>query len=228
MNGEYSENTLENAQDHSIFPRLRQGIYRFLGAWFLYPDQEILDHIEPLVDYFRDQEDLLSELPFYLEWQNLLIRLEKEKNKPLEQFEEEYMEIFGESGDFKPIPLMESAFLEKEGVPALLSELASLYNQAGVEMTFSGPSDHLTVELEFMSLLAGEEWENREEKERIRNLLEVEYLFLRDHLSQWIPLLRKRVEFQSPKSIYLDFIKVLEGMIFFDMDYLIFLRENLG
>ncbi len=100
------------------------------------------------------------------------------------------------------------------------------YHEAGLEMVpdHHDLPDHVATELGFMAYLAMQEAEaDDEEKETWRKR---EYLFLRDHLSIWIPLLCQRVKEASQHPFYAGLAELTETFVRLEMKWAETYRES--
>lgn len=94
-----------------------------------------------------------------------------------------------EYGDLKADPLFQ---------PHRLADLAAFYRAFGVEVSSDAGErhDHLCLELEFMSFLAGKEayaLENQLDDELMNVCRDAQRKFLREHLGRWTPAFTRRL-----------------------------------
>ncbi|MBE7500771.1 MAG: molecular chaperone TorD family protein [Verrucomicrobiales bacterium] len=95
-----------------------------------------------------------------------------------------------EYGDLKADPLFQ---------PHRLADLAAFYRAFGVELTGSAGErhDHLSVELEFVSVLAAQEaslLNGAPAHEALRVCRDAQRKFLREHLARWTPAFARRLQ----------------------------------
>jgi TorA maturation chaperone TorD len=203
----------------------RQGVYRLLAAWFLYPDEEILNISPAMAKLMHEMEEISLQFPFYSQWSSLLHKMDILKPSDLNALQENYMELFGGSGENKAIPLMESAYMaDQQSMGILLASLAQEYKASGVNPAQGPPPDHISVELEFMSSLCEQEAEIWEEEKKPS--IHLQKNFLRHHLFSWVFTLHKRVnERKEPHGFYHLLMSTLTGFIAQEMDYLEYLGK---
>lgn len=103
-----------------------------------------------------------------------------------------------------------------------LADTAGFYRAFGVEVEpGTERPDHLSVELEFMHLLAIKEAlaEERGESERAALCREAAVSFLREHLGRWAGKVRDRLE-EGCGTVYPRAAAVLEGFVALDTELL--------
>jgi TorA maturation chaperone TorD len=94
-----------------------------------------------------------------------------------------------EYGDIKADPLFQ---------PHRLADLGAFYAAFGLEMTLDAAQrqDHISIELEFMSVLAAKEayaLENQLDEEQLVLCQDAQKKFLREHLGRWTPAFTRRL-----------------------------------
>lgn len=101
------------------------------------------------------------------------------------------------------------------GPPAL--EVERRYAEAGLTLApdHRDLPDHVATELGFMAYLTMQEAEAKDEERQ--TWLEREHLFLRDHLSVWLPLLCRRVKEVSRHAFYTALAELSETFVRLDM-----------
>lgn len=171
--------------------RFRQGIYRLLASSFLPPQKERWQQMQEAAKLLRRQDKWARDLPFYMPWREFSASLGQKEPLSLE----DYNRLLGPGGDAPP---WESSYLG----PILLAQaevvadLQQAYLRAGLHPTFPHGPDHISVELEFMSYLCGQEaeaWERGDTRE-VRRQLKREGKFLGGHLCRWLPAFVRRLE----------------------------------
>lgn len=140
-------------------------------------------------------QKLLSTLDPALAEQAATFRNEFE-NSPEEQLKVDYAALF--VGPFElQAPPYGSVYMEKGGTVLGETTIAvhRYYEQYGLSLDIQEPADHIAIELEFMSLLAGRETEailSGDEREA-EKLLEAQVQFF-DQFMVWIPEFCSRIE----------------------------------
>lgn len=172
---------------------MRGGLYRVFSLAFLYPSPEV-------VDVFRDPELPEVLAGFATASTSLELTLVEEMAAYLRSAEfpgdiarlgSTYCALFHLEGG---VPLYEALYRgahEFQWVE-ILADLNGFYRAFGVEPVHERP-DHLSVELEFMYVLALKEMRARDEDEHLRVTQDAERAFLRDHLAVWVPALARTV-----------------------------------
>ncbi len=90
--------------------------------------------------------------------------------------------------------------------------------------------DHVSIELEAMSILCGREAEARETGavERTAHALAAEDKFITHHLAVWIPRFRDRArELPRVDGFYLTLVEAVYAFIVHEVDFLRLLRTDL-
>jgi TorA maturation chaperone TorD len=103
-------------------------------------------------------------------------------------------------------PPYESAYLPREAVGWLMAELDRQYARAGfaVNPAFGESPDHAAVELEFMSVLCGDEaraWKRERFADGVERL-DRQAGFLDQRLCRWFPELARRVASRDESGFY--------------------------
>ena len=186
--------------------RWRQLAYRLFSSMFLYPDEGRMETIVSAAAALRKQSLSMVRFAFFPQWQRLLTSLADLPDK--HTLEEEYVRVFMHSLERAPCLPYESAYMDPGGQAAgwILAMLEQEYAAAGLALSPSLKDlpDHITVELEFMAFLCGQEadaWNRETESEGIKTL-EREVAFLSSHLNRWVPGWSRRVAIADSKGIY--------------------------
>jgi len=171
-------------------------VYRWLAAGFEYPSDETWDwFIAPetqcalqncLANVQADPADPL--------WRSAVKLITQLRVDRLDEFVDHYLYAFGhaargpcpineiEYGDLKADPLFQ---------PHRLADLSAFYRAFGLDLADDGAErqDHLSIELEFMSVLAGKEAFALEHQldEEASLCHNGQRKFLREHLGRWLP-----------------------------------------
>jgi TorA maturation chaperone TorD len=174
----------------------RQALYRFYAGLLLYPESErfeILRSGAAWLDEAFEDEHLAAELQVTEQLRELLVWVQA-FDGDLQEFQAEWVRLFGSSLDGYCFPY-EGAYRGSQAAGPLLAELQKEYARAALVLSTNDLPDHVSVELEYMSYLCGLELETTqsgEDKRRCR-IVKVQYLFLENHLGQWLPALLERV-----------------------------------
>ncbi|GBC78055.1 Selenate reductase assembly chaperone protein [bacterium HR08] len=166
---------------------IRGGLYRVFSLAFLYPSPEV-------VSLFRDPELPEVLAGFATASASLELALVEEMAAYLRSAEfpsdiarlgNTYHALFHLEGG---VSLYEATYRGAHEFQwaEILADLNGFYRAFGVEPVRERP-DHLSVELEFMYVLALKEIRARDEDEHLRITRDAERAFLRDHLAVWVP-----------------------------------------
>ena len=194
-----------NQSDAAATALARAFLHQFLARSFAYPEPETWAwmHSESTKSLLRAAVlslagDAASEWPELLD--GLLAELQSYR---FDALHDDYILAIGhaargscpineiEYGDLKADPLFQ---------PHRLANLAAFYRAFGVELGTGANErlDHISVELEFMAVLAAQEATARQQPapeavEGMAVCLEAQRKFLRDHLGRWSPTFTRRL-----------------------------------
>lgn len=180
----------------------RAQVYSFLSGAFLYPTQENWTEDAPLL------AGILSDLNF--DWPDLASR-----PTPLPQLQAAHRQAFGLTGSL--------CYETEYGLPheyrqsQELADLSGFYHAFG--FTLGGPirerPDHLTVELEFMQVLALKEAYavNQGMAEQGEVCVEAQRKFLQEHLGRWTDLFAHSLALSAGQNVYSDLARFVAGFI---------------
>ena len=171
--------------------RLRGAAYRFLGGVFLYPDVQWIAALPQMAGGLLAESRWLAAFVFWGPLRRLLSSLQETDGTSRSALEAAYVGNFVVASEVAPCLPYESAYLPREAAGWTLAELDREYALAGFPMDPSRGEhpDHAAVELEFMSLLCGEEaeaWRRRNLGDGVERL-DREAGFLDRHLGRWFP-----------------------------------------
>lgn len=189
--------------------RLRQAAYRVLGTVLLYPHAELIAILAPVAKQLLVESRPFREFAFWGAWERLLGSLQAWDGADQARLEAAYVSTFMVASDGAPCFPYESAYLPREATGWVLAELDREYAQyarvsLSVAPSLKEPPDHAAVELEFMSVLCGEEaqaWRRKNLDEGVKRL-DREASFLDQHLSRWFPELARRVAERDGGAFY--------------------------
>ncbi len=138
-------------------------------------------------------------LPFYGAWRDFLMSLRRADASVLA---EAHQRLFSPGG---PVPLSESSYVEPDPLvqAEVVADVQRAYLRAGLRPSPPHEADHISVELEFMSYLAGLEataWGIKDLRE-VRRQLKRQRRFLERHLCRWLPGLVRRLEVASAPEV---------------------------
>ncbi len=211
--------------------RLRGAAYRFLGAWFLYPDD---GRLAQLVEVARllEAEEAFAHFPFFGSWQRALRLLTGAGRPPTATLEDQYVRLFVVNPEGTVCPPYESFYLDPDPQAAgwVRAQLKQEYATAGLALApaFHGLPDHVSVELEFMAFLCSQEtdaWDRQDPREGME-FLKRQRTFLERHLGRWFPDFAREVQRADPSGLYGSFAAAAAALIHHDLDLLPLLLET--
>ena len=201
--GEGTVRSPESLQSSIDFAVARSFLYRFIAKAFEDPEREGWESLcqsEQQSSFWSAVRALAEGAPPNLE--SVAGRLLRHlKSDGYSAFESDYITCFGhtvrgdcpmneiEYGDIKADPLFQ---------PHRLADLGAFYAAFGLEIAPEAAErqDHISIELEFMSILAAKEayaLEHRLEDEQAAVCGEAQKTFLREHLGRWTPAFTRRL-----------------------------------
>ena len=205
--------------------RFRQGAYRLLSASLQFPEADSLSRIREAAATLRSMSNTASSLAFYADLDRLLQRLQSLDETSIDELQRLHVRLFGGSSVRKSIPLSESGYLDPISLETgqVFADLQSHYAYAGVTQDGASrgePPDHITVELEFLSALCGQEADRWDEGDtaRARRITKREGRFLEEHPCQWLPQLAQALGTRD-RGLYALTATAIWSMVAHDVDF---------
>ncbi len=203
--------------------RLRQAAYRLLGALFIYPDEERLNELITAAGELEKENHLFQDLPFSNSWQKFISTLVNLTEDKIHEVGEEYVPLF----HVKPLaPPYESVYTdpERRNTGWIIVQLEKEYAEKGLvlEPSLGELPDHVSIELEFMSFLCGQEVSAEEDgdSQARTNFLERQHGFLDQHLTRWFSSFAEKVREAVPEGFYGILVDAAEDFIKHDVEYI--------
>jgi DMSO reductase family type II enzyme chaperone len=137
-------------------------------------------------------------------------------NRDHEELRLRYSGLFEVGDDGPPAPIREDLFLAQ---PAKLREdLVRFYDYFGYELNeeFQWQMDHLSIELEFMHFLIVGELSSDADKLSFQL---GQFDFLNKHLTNWVPILSKKLSGLDQSDIYTKIVIELERFLLSDNNW---------
>ncbi|MDR7415444.1 MAG: molecular chaperone TorD family protein [Armatimonadota bacterium] len=201
----------------------RHALYRFFGLVFLYPDPGRRARLRRLARALG-AEKAVRGLAFFPVWRASWERLQQNLGEGLEEV---YLRIFDLTGRRGGCSLCESGYRDASWQAA--AELQREYREAGVQPKGPEPSDHLSVELEYLAVLVAREareWEAG--TAGVEEILRRQRDFLRAHPCAWVPELVVRVREHDPTGVYAAAAEALEAFLEHEGDLTELLLRQVG
>lgn len=204
--------------------RLRQGAYRLLATLLLYPDKGRLGVAPDVARYLRRRSPWAAGLAFYGPWEGLLQQVADLRPARVKELQEAYSSLFIGNTARGAIPLCESAYVDPVAMaPGLvIARVEADYAAAGLRAAPRGePPDHVAVELELVSFLAGQEAQAWAEGllpkavEALRRQRE----FLEQHPCRWLPALARAVAARDGQGFYAGVTRAAWALVAHDADF---------
>lgn len=204
--------------------RLREGTYRLLSQALLYPERErVCDLATAAQELLRDDE-AVAQFAFYPLWRRLCLTLMAQEQQPAAGIQNNFVRLFSAGPGGVPCPPYESVYRGTSGRPTgrLLAEVEAAYAVAGLAAApgLGELPDHISIELEFMAILCGEEadaWE-REALSAASKALKRQRGFLRRHLGGWLPAFAWQVARADSDGFYATVTSCAGAFVAYDAD----------
>lgn len=183
--------------------RLRQGLYRFVAAALLPPDQERIAALTSAIAII--ETSAIDRFAFATWWRPLGVVLDGTPS--IDGLEADYARLFEAGVSEPPCPLVESAYLPlRRGPGTLLVDLDREYRRLGLAAnpTVTLAADHAVIQLEAMAALCAREGEaiERDDLAEARRVLGEEERFLERHLARWFPPMARRGAIEAGGGFY--------------------------
>jgi len=202
----------------------RSLIYNTLSFCYVYPDEKVYASIaaDEWIREVREALHLLDEKNF-----DEYLRAIEQAISGTEEVEQlgmarEYTRLFINASPHVIAPPYGSFYLEKEGLVSAktTSEVLRFYHEAGFTLKedLRDLPDHITHELKFMEMLAGEE-SQASGNEKIK-LEEIQMNFLSRFILPWVPTFCEKVAEHSRYPFYLHLGNLTKEFINFEKNYL--------
>lgn len=185
--------------------RHRQAAYRLFGGVLLYPEEERLRTFGAVARELEGEGEQLAGFAFFPQWIRFLRALTQCEGTGTAGLEEAYVRLFVVNPDGL-CPPYASHYLAPEAPAWVIAEVEREYASSSVSLapSLSEPPDHVAVELEFLSLLCGEEaqaWGRGALRDGMERL-QVESRFLTSHLCRWVPEFARMVALEDGGGFY--------------------------
>jgi TorA maturation chaperone TorD len=197
----------------SALAAVRHAAYRFFSLAFLYPDRGRRGRLRQLAQALA-AERVARGLAFFPAWRECWERLGR---TPGDELEALYVQLFDLAGRPGSCSLCESAY--RDAPWQVVADLREQYRRAGVEPGGPEPADHLSVELEYLSVLVKTEagaWEAG--GAGLAEVLARQRHFLQAHPCGWVPELVACVRRRDPTGPYAAAAAALESFLQHEVD----------
>ncbi|MFQ5946174.1 MAG: molecular chaperone [Anaerolineae bacterium] len=185
--------------------RHRQAAYRLFGGVLLYPAEERLRTLSAVARELERAGQELAGFAFFPQWIRFLRALMQCEGTGTAGLEEAYVRLFVVNPDGL-CPPYASHYLAAEAPAWVIAEIEREYASSSVSLapSLGEPPDHVAVELEFLSLLCGEEaqaWDRKALPDAMQRL-QVESRFLTSHLCPWVSEFARIVALEDGGGFY--------------------------
>lgn len=195
----------------------RSEMYGLLADAFEFPSREF--HEQVLDGGFRDRvESAVRQLPYQLAFDTDMAAFADAGEYV--DFQGEYMRLFDVGAVRPPCPLYggEWGGTRKRS----MEEAVRFYRFFGMTMDQSAHElpDHITVELEFLQVLAFTEGMTRARGEDPASLLRAQCDFIDRHPGRWWPALQRKLPAESPSPFYACLAALTGAVLVADREYM--------
>lgn len=209
--------------------RLRRGLYRFIAAGLLPPDQERMTAIAEAIAVI--ETSTIDGFAFATWWHPLATVLDDPPS--IGVLEADYVRLFEAGVSEPPCPLVESAYLRlPRGPGTFLVGLDREYRRFGLAANplVSLPADHAVLQLEAMAALCALEDEatDRGDVAEARRVLGEEGRFLDRHLARWFPVMARRGAMAAGDGFYGTLLTAARAFVHHDRELVTTLAAGRG
>jgi len=200
----------------------------------LYPNEVLLAEATYAARSLRSKKDWAAQLAFNPPWDRLVDRIEAITPAQVPALIDSYNALFTSSTSENQIPLIESGYLDQVALISgdVMADLERGYASAGVSVSSSRreSSDHISVELEFLSFLCALEGEALESNDTYKALETYRHQirFLEHHPCQWFPLLAHAISSRDDSSFYSEVVTTARAIATHDVDFLLAVVDHLN
>ena len=207
--------------------RFRQAAYRLFGAALLSPDEQRFETLGAVARELEGESGRVDGFAFFPQWSRFVRALVTCRETGAARVAEAYTRLFlvNPGGVCPPYA---SHYLAPHAPARVMAEVEQAYARAGlaVPSSLNEPPDHISAELEFMSLLCAEEaaaWRRRKLRDGLQRL-DSEAGFLDQHLLPWFPEFSSEVAKQDGGGFYTVVTDAARAFLVHDLDLVAILR----
>lgn len=210
--------------------RFRQVAYGLFSASLLYPNEERFQALAAAAAELMRSSGDLAQFAFFPFWHRFLKTLSGLPGSPSQ--EESYVRVFMHGPKSALCLPYESVHVAPSGQATgwILALLEQEYASAGLALSPSLKDlpDHISVELEFMAFLCGQEAEawSKELVEKGVESLEHQASFLGKHMITWIPGWALRVPEADDQGVYTAVAETVRAFVYSDLDLIRILLDR--
>lgn len=208
------------------FARLRQGSYRLLGAAFLFPEETTVAMASQAAVHLRQRRRWASQWSFFGPWDRFLQMLAALTSAEVPELQQMHARLTTGTAAGERVPVTESEYSPQPALESgiVMGTLEKEYASAGLSSSsLTGEtSDHIAVEMEFMSHLCGLEaqtWAARNPSDALETM-EREKRFLDKHPCRWVPVLARQIASVPDSGVYAAAAQAAWAMVVHDSDFL--------
>ena len=213
----------------------REAAYRLFSQALLYPADERIAALGDAAAELALDDAALVQFAFYADWRRVLSAVQQAAGPGAHRsLEEAHIALFGARKAGTLCPPYESAFLSPGGQPdgLQLARIEAAYSEIGLvpSRELGELPDHVTIELEFMAMLCGQEadaWEEEDTAGAVKAMRRAKR-FLNGHLSVWLPAFARHVAASDEDGFYATVSETAAAFALYDRDWLAVFLEGLS
>jgi TorA maturation chaperone TorD len=219
-----------NSETVQTLAKARRGLYGLLSTSYIQLPEKKLHELkwEPAVELLRHpqkrNEGALTQIRNGL---NLVKSYGSEKGRNdeeiLKNISKDWTRLFRGVVRDGIVPPYESLYLPKKLRRNPAQQINRLFSEMGIQVPeeWHQPADYIGVELDFMRLLCEREEQERAKMDRdaLRQVLKLEYSFLEEHLTLWVPLFCEKMFQQAHEDYYRGVSRLTTGLVRYDGSY---------
>lgn len=184
---------------------LRQALYRFFAALFLYPEEERMTKLCASAEVLHTNAQQWDSYPYADKLSTLLLAVKDLDARDQKTVVDEYNRLFL----VKPLAPPYETYYRSEGGQfdgQIAAEVSGRYANAGLTMDpdLNELPDHVAVELEYLSFLCGKELEATQAEDH--TVVEIsqgwQREFIIEHLARWFPAFAKEAREAAQGKLY--------------------------
>ena len=199
----------------------RSALYRLLGHSFNFPTLDFYEIVES-GEFFATVRRMLNALPRLESAQSLEDKLSGVP-ADFDEFCAEYVRLFdvGSGRGKPPCPLYGGEYANRPRLD-VMEELVRFYGFFDLTLSQQDRElpDHLSVELEFLHYLAFRESDALGRRTDPSSYQRAQADFIERHVGQWLPIMRGKLETQSPLPFFAGLVSLTTEVLRADFGYL--------
>jgi TorA maturation chaperone TorD len=228
-----ADERISGCEELAGLAHLRQAAYRLLSETFMPLTPRKPDELQAAARDMREPCQRAAGFTFFPALDSYVEAASSLSSGDGPRLVRERAGLFGPNTVTNPVPLHEAGFLHRteESSGLMLASLEQHFASAGVSLVAGGAGmpDHISTELDFLSILCGREadaWEAAEFKD-VRRAQDRQRRFLESHPANWLPLLCGELDRRGDDCLFHIAASAARSLVAHDVDFLEALRPHL-